>query len=158
MTVAFERAYSIVIDATPTQVLDYVSNPNSWPEWIAASHEITADDRPLGPGDTFHERWEIRSGEVELNWRVIDHAPGRYWIAEADTAFIGKIVCRYDAEPVEGGTKYTRTIRNPARARAQKPSTLTVSARASGAMPAASSNVSGSVPRLFRLPRSILRR
>lgn len=117
MTVAFERAHSIVIDATPTQVLDYVSNPNSWPEWIAASHEITADDRPLVPGDTFHERWEIRSGEVELNWRVIDHAPGRYWTAEADTAFIGKIVCRYDAEPVEGGTKYTRTIRNPARAK-----------------------------------------
>ncbi|MEQ9640524.1 MAG: SRPBCC family protein [Alphaproteobacteria bacterium] len=117
MTVAFERAHSTVIGATPAQVLDYVSNPNSWPEWIAASHEITADDRPLVTGDTFHERWEIRSGEVELNWSVTDHAPGRHWIAEADTAFIGKIVCRYDVEPVDGGTKYTRTIRNPARAK-----------------------------------------
>ena len=115
MTVAFERSHSILIDATPAQVLDYVANPNSWPEWIAASHLIEADDRPLVRGDTFREEWATRTGKVELNWRVTDNAPGRYWVAEADTAFIGRIVARYDVEVVDGKTKYTRTIRNPAR-------------------------------------------
>jgi len=36
----FERSHEIFIDATPGVVLDYVSNPNSWPEWIYASHYI----------------------------------------------------------------------------------------------------------------------
>ena len=31
------------------------------------------------------------------------------------TDFIGKIVVRYTFEPVESGTKYTRTLRNPDR-------------------------------------------
>ena len=115
MSHAFERGHSIVIEATPAQVLDYVSNPNSWPEWILASHEIDAPDRPLKAGDTFRENWVTRTGPAELNWRVTDSEPGRYWVAEADTTFIGKIVCRYDVETTDGGTKYTRTIRNPAR-------------------------------------------
>ena len=37
------------------------------------------------------------------------------WTVEADTDFIGKIVVRYTFEPVESGTKYTRTLRNPDR-------------------------------------------
>lgn len=36
----FERSHEIVIDAPAGDILDYVSNPNSWPEWIAASHHI----------------------------------------------------------------------------------------------------------------------
>ena len=46
-TVSFERSHSILIDATPEKILDYVTNPNSWPEWIAASHHIESVDRPL---------------------------------------------------------------------------------------------------------------
>jgi hypothetical protein len=115
MTRAFERSHSILIDATPAEVLDYVSNPNTWPEWIAASHEIEAPDRPLAKGETFRENWVTRTGPAALNWRVTDCRPAAYWIAEADTSFIGRIVCRYDVEAVDGGTRYTRTIRNPAR-------------------------------------------
>jgi len=36
----FERSHEIFIDAAPGVVLDYVSHPNSWPEWIYASHYI----------------------------------------------------------------------------------------------------------------------
>jgi hypothetical protein len=39
-SVRFERSHEIVIDAPAGDILDYVSNPNSWPEWIAASHHI----------------------------------------------------------------------------------------------------------------------
>jgi polyketide cyclase/dehydrase/lipid transport protein len=111
----FERSHSILVDAAPAEVLDYVANPNSWPEWIAASHQIDAPDRPLVKGERFRERWATRTGEVELNWLVSDNVPARFWVAEADTTFIGKIVARYDVEVVDGRTRYTRTIRNPAR-------------------------------------------
>ncbi|MEC9185592.1 MAG: hypothetical protein VX930_15050 [Pseudomonadota bacterium] len=39
-TLEFERSHEIFIDAAPGVVLDYVSHPNSWPEWIYASHYI----------------------------------------------------------------------------------------------------------------------
>ena len=114
-TVSFERSHSIVVAAEPAAVLDYVSNPNSWLEWMVSSHHIEADDRPHRSGDGFRELWHTRTGEVELNWRVTDGEPGRFWVGEAETAFIGRIVVRYDVEPVDGGTRFTRTLRNPAR-------------------------------------------
>ena len=40
MGVPFERSHDIMIDAPPRAIYDYVCNPNSWPEWLAASHRI----------------------------------------------------------------------------------------------------------------------
>lgn len=117
-TVSFERSHDIVIAAPPEAVLDYVSNPHSWPEWLAASHHIDGPDRPLLEGDTFREKWHIRSGEVQLEWRVTECVRGVVWQAEAMTSFIGKIVARYRCQKVDGGTKYTRTVINPARTKA----------------------------------------
>jgi hypothetical protein len=114
-THAFERSHSIEIAAPPAAVLDYVSNPNSWLEWMVASHHIEAEDRPLTRGDRFRELWHTRTGEVELKWSVTDSAPAEFWVGEADTDFIGRIVVRYDVEPVDGGTRFTRTMINPAR-------------------------------------------
>lgn len=111
----FERSHSILIDAEPGAVLDYVSNPNTWPEWIAASHHIESADRPLTKGDRFRELWHTRTGETELNWLVTDSAPAKLWVGEADTSFIGKIVVQYDVEVLDGATKFTRTMRNPTR-------------------------------------------
>lgn len=113
--VRFERAHQIVIDALPGAILDYVSNPNSWPEWIAASHHIESPDKPLQTGETFHERWHTRTGEVQLDWVVTERQDPVTWTAETNTSFIGKIVVRYDIEAVEGGQRFTRTVINPAR-------------------------------------------
>ena len=44
--VRFERSHDILINAEAGDILDYVSNPNTWPEWIAASHRIDCPDRP----------------------------------------------------------------------------------------------------------------
>ncbi|MEC7398184.1 MAG: SRPBCC family protein, partial [Pseudomonadota bacterium] len=63
----FERSHEIFIDATPGVVLDYVSNPNSWPEWIYASHHIDSEDRPLKLGDTFRKLGNTKFGEAQLN-------------------------------------------------------------------------------------------
>lgn len=114
-TVAFERSHDIVINAPAKAVFDYVTNPQSWPEWLAASHHIDSEDRPLETGELFHEKWHIRSGEVALNWIVRACVSPKLWIVQAETDFIGPIVVQYTCEDVSGGTKFTRTLRNPAR-------------------------------------------
>ncbi|MBI3700743.1 MAG: SRPBCC family protein [Afipia sp.] len=114
-TVAFERSHSIEIDAPAEAVFDYVTNPQSWPEWLAASHAIDSANRPIATGETFSEKWHIRSGEVSLNWVVRAAIRPKLWIAQADTDFIGPIVIQYVCEEKDGGTLFTRTARNPAR-------------------------------------------
>ncbi|MBL8384157.1 MAG: SRPBCC family protein [Burkholderiales bacterium] len=116
-TSAFERSHAIVIDAPAAAILDYVSNPNTWPEWIAASHHIDSPDRPLAVGETFRERWGTRRGETTLDWRVTAREEGRLWEARTHAGFIGEIIVRYEVEPAAGGHRYRRTLINPARPR-----------------------------------------
>lgn len=117
-TYSFVRSHSIEIDASPAEVLDYVSNPNSWPEWIAASHAIASPDRPLQEGETFSEEWHTRSGPSRLDWVVRKRVHPALWIAETGTAFLGPIIVEYTCEDRGGRTLYTRTVRNPARPKA----------------------------------------
>jgi uncharacterized protein YndB with AHSA1/START domain len=114
-TVAFERSHNIVIDAPAKAVFDYVTNPQSWPEWLAASHHIDSENRPLDTGEVFHEKWHIRAGEVSLSWIVRACVSPKLWIVQADTDFIGPIVIQYTCEEEDGRTTFTRTVRNPAR-------------------------------------------
>ncbi len=116
--VRFERSHDILINAEAGDILDYVSNPNTWPEWIAASHRIDCPDRPLQAGERFQERWHTRTGEVLLDWQVTRRDHPRLWEAETRTDFIGTIMVRYEVEPAAGGCRYRRTLINPARPRA----------------------------------------
>ena len=115
MTHPFERSHSVVIAAPPSKVFDYVTNPKTWPQWIASSHEIDCEDRPMRFGDTFHEHWSTRTDKVELDWLVIVCDAPRVWIGLTHAPFIGPIVVQYDCEAVADGAKFTRTLRNPAR-------------------------------------------
>ena len=65
----FECSHEILIAASAGDILDYVSNPNSWPEWIAASHHIDSPDRPLVAGDTEEAKGENRRIELKLTER-----------------------------------------------------------------------------------------
>jgi len=114
-TYAYERSHDILIDAPPAAVLDYVSNPQSWPEWIAASHHIDSPNRPMQKGETFHEKWHTRTGEVSLDWVVLERVQPKLWKATANTDFIGPIVCTYTCDEIAGATRFTRTIANPER-------------------------------------------
>ncbi len=116
--IAFERSHSIMISAPPRAVFDYVSNPHSWPEWIAASHQLECPNRPLLAGETFLEQWGTRRGEVRLDWIVQVCESPRLWIAQTATGFTGPIIVEYTCEAVDGGTRYTRLVRNPARPKA----------------------------------------
>ena len=111
----FERSHSIVIAARPDAVFDYVTNPKSWPEWLPSSHQIDCDNRPMRFGDTFHEHWSTRTDKVELDWLVIACDHPRLWIGLTEAPFMGPIVVQYNCEVVDGGTKFIRTMRNPAR-------------------------------------------
>ena len=115
MGVSFQRSHDITIETPPSAVYDYVCNPNSWPEWLAASHHIDGADRALAAGETFREQWHIRRGEVVLDWMVKESDRPNAWTVQAATDFIGPIVIRYTFERVGGVTKYTRHLRNPAR-------------------------------------------
>jgi len=115
MSFSFDRRHDILIAASPEAVYDYVCNPNSWPEWLAASHHIDGADRALAAGETFREQWHIRRGEVILNWEVIESDRPNAWTVQAVTDFIGPIVIRYTFERTGDVTKYTRHLRNPAR-------------------------------------------
>jgi uncharacterized protein YndB with AHSA1/START domain len=114
-TFAFERSHNIVIDAPAKAVFDYVTNPQSWPEWLAASHHIDSENRPLDTGEVFHEKWHIRAGEVSLSWIVRACVSPKLWIVQAETDFIGPIVIQYTCEEEDGRTTFTRMVRNPAR-------------------------------------------
>jgi predicted metal-dependent enzyme (double-stranded beta helix superfamily)/uncharacterized protein YndB with AHSA1/START domain len=120
-TIAFERSHDIVIDAPAAVVFDYVTNPQSWPEWIAVSHRVESADRPLGRGETFSEQWFSRQ-EVRLDWIVLEADWPQRWVAETHADFLGPIVVRYDFEPLPGGgSRFRRTVRNPARPKAPTP-------------------------------------
>ncbi len=117
-TVPFKHSNSIVIAAPAEKIFDYVTNPKSWPEWLPSSHEIDCDNRPMGFGDTFHEHWSTRSGRVDLDWVVIACERPSLWIGLTNTSFIGPVVVHYSLEPADGGTRFTRIVRNPQRPRA----------------------------------------
>ena len=89
MSNSFERRHDILIDAPPEAVYDYVCNPNSWPEWLAASHHIDSADRALDAGEGFREQWHIRRGEVVLDWKVTESDRPNAWTVRAETDFIG---------------------------------------------------------------------
>ena len=146
-TTAFECRHEILIDASPQAVFDYVTNPRSWPEWIAASHHIDSPDRPLGKGERFNEQWHTRTGGVRLDWIVTACEPPHLWIAETGADFIGPIIVRYDCEPVGQGARYVRTVRNPARPR---PATPEIVARVDEEAATALANIKTQVERRSR--------
>ena len=138
----FERSHSIVIAAQPEAVFNYVTNPRTWPQWIASSHELVCDDRPMRYGDTFHEYWSTRSGPVELDWLVIACNQPRLWNGLTGTEFTGPIIVEYRCDDVPGGVKFTRTLRNPARPKPPTPDMLArIDAEAEAALAAIKRNV-----------------
>lgn len=111
----FTRKHDIFIEAPAEAVYDYVCNPRSWPEWLAASHEIEGPDQPLQLGQTFREAWQIRRGMIELHWTVTESNRPSAWTCRADTAFMGPIIIRYSFVGEKGRTHYSRELTNPDR-------------------------------------------
>lgn len=152
MPEAFERQHSIDIHAPPEAVFDYVTNPQSWPKWIAVSHQVASADRPLRTGETFSEKWFSRE-EILLEWRVLRADRPYRWEARTFADFIGPIVVQYDFERIEiegrPATRYTRTVRNPSR---PKPPTPAMIERIDAEAATALGNIRTQVEALSRMP------
>lgn len=103
----FVRKYDILIAAPSQAVFDYVCNPHSWPEWLAASHKIEGPNQPLALGQTFREEWQIRRGIIVLHWTVTESERPKAWTCRAETDFIGPIEIRYTFAEEGGLTRYT---------------------------------------------------
>ncbi|MEH2509320.1 hypothetical protein V1291_000674 [Nitrobacteraceae bacterium AZCC 1564] len=73
----------------------------------------------------FREKWHIRSGEIALSWIVRTCVSPKLWVVQAETDFIGPIVIQYTCEEANGRTHFTRTVRNPARAKLPTDAQLT---------------------------------
>ena len=113
MSYSFERRHDILIAAPPEAIYDYVCNPNSWPEWLAASHHIDGAIARWTTGETFREQWHIRRGEVVLDWKVTESDRPNAWTVQAATDFIGPIVVRYTFERVGDVTKIHQAAAQP---------------------------------------------
>ena len=123
--VQFERDHDIDIEASAQAVLNYVSNPQSWPEWMPATHDIRSEDRPLRAGEAFDERWVTRKGEVGLDWLVTERVDPTLWVAETHTTFTGPIIARYVITELDSShCRYKRHILNPERPKAPTPEML----------------------------------
>ena len=142
----FVRKHDTLIDAPPEAVFDYVCNPHSWPEWLAASHKIEGPDRALELGQTFREEWQIRRGMIALHWKVTESDRPRVWTCEADTDFIGPIVIRYTFASEGAGTRYTRQLCNPSAPRNRRTINSSAWTRRRGSGLPTSSGKSSSVP------------
>jgi len=112
-------------------------------EWIKASHRIDSEDRPLTRArpSTRHAH-PLGRGADELGGRGCDSPKLR--IVPAETAVKGPIVIQYTCEAVDGGTRFTRTTRNPAR---PKPPTDDQLARMDAEAATALGNIKANVER-----------
>ncbi len=114
--ISFSRSHSICINAPAADILNYVSNPNSWSEWLAATHKVISPDRPLEVGDVFDEEWHTRHGEAKLHWEVIERDHPSLWTGKTEAEFLGTILVTYKVEDLGAGQcQFTRIMINPDR-------------------------------------------
>ena len=85
-----------------------------------------------------------------LNWEVLESDVPRRWVARTGPTFIGPIWVQYTFEPVGTGTRYTRTVRNPAR---PKPPTDAMIERIDAEAATALANIKANVERRVRVGR-----
>jgi len=138
---AEQTTSEIVIDAPPAAIMEVIADLASYPEWIAVSHQVECADRPLGAGETFREKWFSRE-EIELAWTVLQADRPRRWVARTQAAFLGPIEVQYDFTNEGTGTRYRRTVRNPAR---PKPPTEAMIARIDAEAATALANIKARV-------------
>ena len=101
----------------PDALYAYVTQPWRWHEWHPNSRSATASVEILSPGDTFDEVIEIQPFSPlpitlrrQTHYRVLVAEPHRRWQARGETRD-GWLEIDYDFEPIDTGTRFTRTLR-----------------------------------------------
>lgn len=113
---AKELTNTIEIRRDPETVYRYVTQPWRWHEWHPNSKSATRSDHVLKVGDTFSETIELQPLSPlpirmrrETSYEVLAAEPFRSWEVRGETRD-GWLRIRYRFEPVDGGTRFTRTL------------------------------------------------
>ncbi len=107
--------HSTKLPGSPMVVLNYAGTPSFWPEWHPSSTQIWATrEGPLNANEHFKEQIQVTTGLQSLEWTVIEHLPGKRWIAEAINDDNGvKVKLQYEVESEQSSdsqTLFTRTL------------------------------------------------
>jgi hypothetical protein len=103
---------SIIIQSSPTQVLNYASSVALWPQWHPQSNKVyAASTQPLLQGEKFEEDINTPIGLNHLVWDIIESKEGNIWIANATNQDNGvKIVLEYRVYQRDNETLFERTL------------------------------------------------
>lgn len=108
---------SIEIRCSPKQLFEYVTQPWLWHEWHPSSKSASANTESLKVGDEFDEIVELQPFaplpprlKKSTRYSVVASDPFSFW------KVIGKmkdgwLQIQYDFEPMEGGTRFIRTLK-----------------------------------------------
>lgn len=119
----FTAGGETVLDATPEEVYDFISDPRNWPRVFRGSADIsTSVEIPLGIGDTFTEVVEVGgSFSCRSTWSVITAVRPRTFAyqqvddlgasADGTGGVDGITTITYTLTPVGAGTHFHRVLR-----------------------------------------------
>ncbi|MDX1570589.1 MAG: SRPBCC family protein [Xanthomonadales bacterium] len=106
----------IEIGCTPKALYEYVSQPWHWHEWHPSSRSAGSEASKLEVGDTFTEVIELQPFSPlpfrmrrQTTYRVLVAEPEESWQVRGETRD-GWLMIQYAFEPIEQGTRFTRTL------------------------------------------------
>ena len=100
----FDHELSILIDRNPTDVFEYVTNPENIPQWASYVQEATLTPAgPIGVGSQIKQT--VRGREV--TWDVTAYEPNSLCKYEADYWYASNAEVTFRVEATQGGTKFT---------------------------------------------------
>lgn len=102
----FEK--SIIINALPEKVFEYIDEPMNDPEWMIGMVEVHEVEGPPGVGR--HFRWTFKMVGVPLKGQstTIEHVPNRRTVTESQGGVSSTWAA--DVEPEGEGTKLTMKV------------------------------------------------
>ncbi|NMO88258.1 SRPBCC family protein [Actinomycetospora sp. TBRC 11914] len=118
----FTASGETLLDATPEETYDFISDPRNWPKLFRGSADIsTSVEIPLGVGDSFTEVVEVGELSLRSTWTVITAVRGRVFAyqqvddlgadGDGQGGVDGITTITYTLTPVDGGTMFHRVLR-----------------------------------------------
>lgn len=99
----------IQIDAPPTFVYQYITQPDSWHDWYPYSKSAKTPGGSLVKGQTFSEVVRINQQDTDFSYRVVESKSPVLWRVEYSSAVVmGSI--QYQLDETIDGTLLTRTL------------------------------------------------
>ena len=100
---------TLVLNAPPPVVYDYVTTPAHWPKWHPASLAVQgATDHPLTVGEKVAEEFRLAGRHGIIHWKVVEAKPPFEWRIEGQMNRRASGEVRYTLTPDGTGTRFER--------------------------------------------------